>query len=146
MGIGSDDPIWADVDNHLCHILNYGYKKYRDHLVNNVLDGNDKILNVLFKVSHDRTGFNIQKYSVGDYFRWHIDDEYMRKLAFIMYLNTLSSDGGETKFWKGKSVRPEQGKSSFFRLLGPMLIVEKQSKRAQNISLRDLWKNLCRLT
>ena len=100
----------------------YGYKKYRDHLVNNVLDGNDKILNVLFKVSHDRTGFNIQKYSVGDYFRWHIDDEYMRKrkVAFIMYLNTLSEgDGGETKFWKGKSVRPEEGKIIFFPATWP---------------------------
>lgn len=118
LGIDPDiDPSWADVDNYLTHILNYSYMKYRDHLVNNVLDGNEKLLDVVFKTSQERTVFNIQKYGVGDYFHWHVDDAYMQKrnVAFIMYLNTLSEgDGGETKFWKGKIIRPEEGKILFF--------------------------------
>jgi hypothetical protein len=117
LGIDPDsDPNWESVNIHLCHILADGYTQYRDHLINNVLDGND-ILDVLFKAPHQPTGFKIQKYGIGDYFRWHVDDGYMqkRKVAFIMYLNTLSEgDGGETKFWKGKSVRPEEGKIIFF--------------------------------
>ena len=111
------DPIWEDVDAHVCCVLRDGYKKYRDHLVNNVLDGNDDILSILFKVPHVPTGFKIQKYGIGDYFRWHVDDIYItkRRVAFIMYLNTLSEgDGGETKFWKGKNIRPEEGKILFF--------------------------------
>jgi len=111
------DPSWANVEKHLDSILNYGYNSYKDHLVNNVHGSNETVLDSVFKSPHERLAFNIQKYGVGDYFHWHVDDTFIqkRKVAFIMYLNTLSEgDGGETKFWKGKSVRPEQGKILFF--------------------------------
>lgn len=110
------DPSWANIEKHLDSILNYGYSSYRDHLIN-FHDGNEKILDGTFKNVHERLAFNIQKYGVGDYFNWHVDDTFIqkRKVAFIMYLNTLSEgDGGKTKFLKGKNVRPEEGKVLFF--------------------------------
>lgn len=59
----------------------------------------------------------IQRTEKGEYFEWHSDysTEVDRRLAFILYLNTLDeNDGGETEFMDGKIVRPEVSKLIIF--------------------------------
>ena len=61
---------------------------------------------------------NIQKTEKGQYFDWHFDHTDRgehRRLAFILYLNTLDeNDGGETEFMDGKIIRPEVSKLIIF--------------------------------
>ena len=59
----------------------------------------------------------IQRTKKGEYFEWHSDYSTKddRRLAFILYLNTLDeNDGGETEFMDGKIVRPEVSKLIIF--------------------------------
>lgn len=59
----------------------------------------------------------IQRTEKGEYFEWHTDYALTedRRLAFILYLNTLDEkDGGETEFVDGKIVRPEVSKLIIF--------------------------------
>lgn len=114
--INPDSDNWRHVSAHLMQVLVDGYRRYVAHLISNVHDGNSKVMDILFN-PFEPTMFKIQKYDVGGYFRWHVDDAYMikRKVAYIIYLNTLSEgDGGKTKFWKGKNIQPEEGKILFF--------------------------------
>jgi hypothetical protein len=66
-----------------------------------------------FSQNIDVSGFQIQKYNVGDFFDWHIDDTVgsKRLLAFLMYLNDNDSC---TEFLNGKVCKPETGKILFF--------------------------------
>jgi hypothetical protein len=60
---------------------------------------------------------NIQRTDKNGYFNWHSDyiDSEKRVLAFIFYLNTLDdSEGGETEFYNGVKIKPEEGKLILF--------------------------------
>lgn len=107
---------WGMEDNYLNMILSYGFDTYMKYLATDIYQ-TEEYACLAFKGNYNPTGYQIQKYGVGDHFSWHIDTEpgCKRKLAYIMYLNTLPEDaGGETQFWNGKSIRPKEGYVLFF--------------------------------
>lgn len=107
---------WSMEDEYLNMILRYGFDKYLQYLDTDIYKPEEYMCST-FSVYYNRTGFQIQKYGVGDHFSWHVDDDntLKMKLAYIMYLNTLPEDaGGETQFWNGKSIRPKEGYVLFF--------------------------------
>ena len=54
----------------------------------------------------------MQKYNSDGYFKWHSDDDGLRVLSFIWYLNTI--DDGHTEFIDGTKIKPEEGKLLIF--------------------------------
>jgi len=64
----------------------------------------------------DSYGFHevwiMQKYKSDGYFKWHSDDNGIRVLSFIWYLNTL--DDGHTEFIDGTKIKPEKNKLLIF--------------------------------
>mgnify|MGYP001169561180 CR=1 FL=1 len=63
-------------------------------------------------------GYTVKKYEPGDYFKWHVDSHvdngWVRQIAFIWYLNDVTEDG-ETEFkFSGKKIKPEAGKLILF--------------------------------
>jgi hypothetical protein len=66
-------------------------------------------------------GFQIQRTEPGEFYLWHNDQVpyaqsgRVRFLTFIWYLNSLTEDEeGETAFWDGTLIRPEEGKLVLF--------------------------------
>ena len=64
-------------------------------------------------------GYNIQRYTPGQYYHWHIDggshEFSQRQLVAIWYLNDVPGPGGETEFRSQNiKVTPEQGKLVLF--------------------------------
>lgn len=64
------------------------------------------------------TTFRMRRYSVDDYYNWHVDvgdkPTSMRMLAIIWYLNDVE-EGGATEFrYQGVEVKPKRGKAVVF--------------------------------
>ena len=95
-----------------------GIKKYFEYLFINAYRGYDHdILEKTFGDNIAITKFIIQRYKVGDYFRWHVDDKLgdKRLLAFIIYFNDNESG---TEFINGKNIKPDKVtkvENTFFR-------------------------------
>ena len=107
-------PDWKMINDQIEIHLVSGIKKYFEYLVINAFHGDDHdILEKMFGDNIAITNFIIQRYKVGDYFRWHVDDKIgdKRLLAFIIYLNDNESG---TEFINGKNIKPECGKILFF--------------------------------
>lgn len=65
------------------------------------------------------TGYQMQHYVPGGFYHWHVDIEPGRKMAIILYLNDVESDG-ETEFWyQDLKIKPEAGKVLIFPTEGP---------------------------
>ena len=112
---------WDAIHLTLREIVLKSLQKYYKHLNDNVLHSIGGMGNILDPILGNQTimtGMQIQKYEVGDYFKWHIDGSKntpQRILAFIIYLNTMEDGcGGETEFIDGTIIRPEIGKLIFF--------------------------------
>lgn len=65
------------------------------------------------------TGYQIQRTIGGvEYYNWHNDfhatDNIVRRITFIWYLNSIDGPGGETEFYDGTKIKPEEGKLLFF--------------------------------
>ena len=110
-----DNHEWSILEEEVAHHLAPVMAKYSEHLENvafkNKVEGAiDSVINYLIC----STGFLIQKYEEGGFYKWHHDDYAMRGrryFSIIIYLNTLSEeDGGCTEFLCGKKIRPECGK------------------------------------
>ena len=72
-----------------------------------------------FKGPFKDMGYNLQRYTEGGYYHWHIDggshDFSHRQLVAIWYLNTIDGSGGETEFKSQQvSIKPEEGKLVLF--------------------------------
>lgn len=107
-------PDWKSINDQVEHHLFSGIKKYIEHLFVNAFHGDDHhIIARTFGANIDMTSFILQRYKVGDHFRWHVDDLIgdKRLLAFIIYLNDNES---ATEFMNGKTITPECGKILFF--------------------------------
>jgi Rps23 Pro-64 3,4-dihydroxylase Tpa1-like proline 4-hydroxylase len=111
------DAIHLILRNNLVHRLSEYFKHINDNVLHSI-GGMDKILNPVRGDKIIFTNMQVQKYEVGDYFKWHIDVSitcYQRYLAFIWYLNTLEDGGGgETEFIDGTVIKPETGKLLIF--------------------------------
>ena len=112
---------WEAIHLILRNNLHARLSDYFKHINDNVfhhIDGMDKILNQIIGNQIIITTMQVQKYEVGDYFRWHMDTGIQsrhRYLAFIWYLNTLEDGGGgETEFIDGTIIKPEAGKLLIF--------------------------------
>jgi len=107
-------PEWKMINDQIEIHLVSGIKKYFEYLFHNAFHGDDH--NILEKMFGDNiaiTNFQVQRYKVGDYIRWHVDDKPgdKRLLAFIIYFNDNESG---TEFINGKNIKPECGKILFF--------------------------------
>jgi len=108
---------WVEDIREIDKYVAKGIVQYLEHIKYSVFGGNDVILRQMFEDGIDATGFQIQKYDVGDFFNWHCDDAPGKKrlLAYIVYLNTMKiDDGGKTEFLNGKRIVPEAGHILFF--------------------------------
>jgi hypothetical protein len=105
---------WKGVYRQLEQYLAQSIKLYLNYLYRDVYNGNDFVFrNTFVEDNLNITGFQIQKYNIGDYFNWHVDDKFGEKrlLGYIIYLN--SSDGC-TEFLNGGKVKSETGKILLF--------------------------------
>tara|TARA_Y100000766_G_scaffold276385_1_gene280480 strand:+ start:627 stop:1211 length:585 start_codon:yes stop_codon:yes gene_type:complete len=98
---------WVDIDKAFLFSLQSGLS---------LLSG----LHPFFKSnSFKDMGYQIQRSSSGEYYRWHIDTGpgplSQRQLVAIWYLNNLDEKGGKTEFFhQNVSVTPEAGKLILF--------------------------------
>ncbi|MCX9024601.1 MAG: 2OG-Fe(II) oxygenase [Candidatus Methanoperedens sp.] len=73
-----------------------------------------KIIPLFFIDPIRDTGYQIQHYVPGGFYHWHVDWRPGRKMAIILYLNEVESDG-ETEFWyQNIKIKPEVGKVLIF--------------------------------
>jgi Rps23 Pro-64 3,4-dihydroxylase Tpa1-like proline 4-hydroxylase len=110
-----NDPEWKSINGKLEEYLQTAFYEYTKYLYEKVTP--NLVFDNLIRIETVRTGFQIQKYNVGDYFDWHIDDlkEKKRLMAYIIYFNTLKKeDGGYTEFFNSKKIQPVAGNILFF--------------------------------
>ena len=106
---------WGVESKHLDDAFNTAFIDYQNYLKLNVF-GEDKahIVDQLFVGKNVvRSDFQIGRYGVGGYFKWHVDYVHCedRICNFIMYLNDHEAC---TEFLNGKKIKPEPGKIVFF--------------------------------
>lgn len=104
-------PGWEKEDEIFYKSLNEGIFEYREYLKETIYHNLEIDL-------HD-SGYQIQRTKGGDgHYGWHHDycqdENGVRKVTFIWYLNTVEGPGGETEFVDGTKVKPEEGKLIFF--------------------------------
>lgn len=105
-------PEWETIYDQLECILATGIYRYFDYLFHGPFVEVDCFIRNTFS-EVDMTGLQIQRYKVGDFFKWHVDSVsgVNRIFAFIIYLN---DNDGCTEFLNGKKIEPKQGKIVFF--------------------------------
>jgi hypothetical protein len=105
-------PEWEIIYDQLERILAAGIYRYFDYLFHGPFAEVDCFIRRTFS-EVDMTRLQIQRYKVGDFFKWHVDSisGVDRVFAFIIYLN---ENDGCTEFLNGKKVKPEPGKIVFF--------------------------------
>jgi len=121
----TNKPAWEEVDKMLFEKLKDGFEKYRDYLMNNIIEQAvlpedmpvfDNLLFNLLQRDHHDDGYQIQRIEKGQYYVWHSDmsNSRGRVVAFIWYLNTIDThEGGSTDFL-GKRIQPREGDLIFF--------------------------------
>lgn len=113
LGISSNEK-WKDIDEKLYKNLKNGLDKYFDM----IKQYNENYIDNFFgRTNIIDSGYKIQKYSPGGFFKWHSDyaDSGERLLAYIWYLNNVKKDdGGATEFYNGRKVQPTEGTLLFF--------------------------------
>lgn len=104
---------WKPINDILEKLLVSTLDTYFNYMIRHVFNDNDFVVRQMFSENIDVSGFQLQKYSTGDIFDWHVDDMLGRKrlLAFLIYLN---DNDGCTEFLNGKVCKPETGKILFF--------------------------------
>uniref|UniRef100_A0A6C0JX85 Fe2OG dioxygenase domain-containing protein n=1 Tax=viral metagenome TaxID=1070528 RepID=A0A6C0JX85_9ZZZZ len=100
---------WCDIDKHIHEVLSKYLEKYIYSIGSYYVQTFDDCRD---------SGYHIQHYKKGDYYKWHEDSYYStidRKLSCIFYLNTLDeNDGGSTLFSCGKRIHPTRGSLLIF--------------------------------
>lgn len=102
----------TEFDDVLNDALNRGLDEYFEYLADDVTHGRGHLFASLTTVGLRKTAWQVQKYSKGDYFRWHADRDHntLRELAIIWYLNDVdTTKGGATEFMYGGSITPKKG-------------------------------------
>lgn len=97
--------------------LHRGLDEYFEYIVDDITFGEHKLLESLTRAGLRKTAWQVQKYSKGDYFKWHADkdDNTLRELAVIWYLNDIDiTKGGSTEFIYGGSITPKKGSLLIF--------------------------------
>jgi hypothetical protein len=103
---------WKEYDSVFFKSLNSGLEEYKTYL---------KTINskMLSNINLSDSGYQIQKTIGGSgFYNWHHDYFFdlnmgSRFITFIWYLNDVI-DCGETEFYSGDKIKPEQGKLLFF--------------------------------
>ena len=106
---------WGVESKRLYDTFLTAFRNYQNNLKLNVF-GEEKayIVDQLFLGKNiRRSDFQIGRYGVGGYFKWHVDYVHCqdRICNFIMYLNDHEAC---TEFLNGKKIKPEPGKIVFF--------------------------------
>ncbi len=102
----SGKPHWKDVDQALFRSIGQAILEFRETYP-------------YFKGPFKDMGYNIQRYTPGEHYHWHIDggshEFSQRQLVALWYLNDVPGPGGETEFlFQDIKVKPEQGKLVLF--------------------------------
>ena len=102
----SGKPEWKDIDRALFQSLGRAILEFREKYI-------------YFKGPFKDMGYNLQRYTAGEYYHWHIDggshDFSQRQLVAIWYLNDVEGPGGETEFlFQNAKIKPERGKLVLF--------------------------------
>lgn len=108
-------PDWHDIKVKIFDNMSIYIKRFLDEINKKKLIPEEIMYNRMGMVETPWT--NIQRTDKDGFFDWHIDfcQEEKRLFAFIYYLNTLDEeDGGETEFYDGTKIRPEEGKLILF--------------------------------
>ena len=119
------DKHWQTLETKINNCIGIYVKKYLyEHVGGEILGRKltDKnfvnSLGIHFKDGVIISRLLIQKYTPGGYFKPHSDDSpYVKNLlAIIIYLNDVNSniDGGSTRFYNGREIKPETGKMLIF--------------------------------
>ena len=106
---------WELERNRIDKVFRTAFRNYQNNLKLNVF-GEEKayIVDQLFLGKNiRRSDFQIGRYGVGGYFKWHVDYVHCedRMCNFIVYLNDHEAC---TEFLNGKKIKPEAGKIIFF--------------------------------
>lgn len=102
----SGKPDWKDIDRALFQSLGKAVLEFREKYI-------------YFKGPFKDMGYNLQRYTAGEYYHWHIDggshDFSQRQLVALWYLNDVEGPGGETEFlFQDAKIKPERGKLVLF--------------------------------
>lgn len=97
---------WKDLDGELFRSLSSAVREFREAYP-------------FFKGPFKDVGYNLQRYTPGEYYHWHIDggshDFANRQLVALWYLNDVEGPGGETEFsYQQAKIKPEAGKLVLF--------------------------------
>jgi hypothetical protein len=115
-----DDNLWKRLDKYITTKILSEINPFMNYLSSNVfklgsLEHFISIFGDVFSETLYCSGLQITKYGPGDYFKPHIDSQSGRVFAIILYLNTLEKgQGGETSFYDGRVITPEEGKLIIF--------------------------------
>jgi Rps23 Pro-64 3,4-dihydroxylase Tpa1-like proline 4-hydroxylase len=104
--VASGNADWRDIDKALFQSLGRAILEFREKYI-------------YFKGPFKDMGYNLQRYTPGQYYHWHIDggshDFSQRQLVAIWYLNDVEGPGGETEFlFQDTKIKPERGKLVLF--------------------------------
>jgi len=97
---------WKDIDRALFQSMGKAILEFREKYI-------------YFKGPFKDMGYNLQRYTTGEYYHWHIDgdshDFSQRQLVALWYLNNVEGPGGETEFlFQNAKIKPERGKLVLF--------------------------------
>ena len=108
----SDMSDWDTDDEYMCKLIGEIAQEWHD-----IYAGPFSMID--YSSNFADTGYQIQKTSPGEFYKWHHDfcviDGNPRILTFIWYLNTIEDkSGGYTEFIDGTKIQPEKGKLVVF--------------------------------
>ena len=116
------DKKWSKINSLLQKELNLHLQKYIVQINNDAYLINSNGINIDCRIFTNTTlqvdNFVILKYTknTGKYHYhndFHFCDNRYRIITYLWYLNTVE-EGGETEFWDGYKIKPEQGKLILF--------------------------------
>lgn len=121
-GLGQREVDWSEEIKIFDKVLEnsfYDWNKNNKNYFHNKLNYNlIDFDNIVVRIPAE-VGYKIQKYTGGEgFYDWHhdhiSDQNGVRVLTFIIYLNDVQGPGGETQLFTGKKITAEQGKILIF--------------------------------
>ena len=117
-----DDNSWKQIEKYITAKILNEINPFINYMSSDVfklssLEHFISIFKGVFSETLTLSGLQVGKYETSDYFKPHIDidSQNERVFAIILYLNTLEKgQGGETSFYDGRVITPEEGKLIIF--------------------------------
>jgi hypothetical protein len=122
MYMNPNDNSWKQIEKYITTKILNEITPFMDYMSSNVfkLSSFEHFISIfggIFGETLTLTGIQVGKYETGGYFKPHIDVDSRNERIFsiILYLNTLErGQGGDTIFYDGRVITPEEGKLVIF--------------------------------